>query len=371
MSKELSSIRFHLVIITALLTFGTIYFAKDVVLPIILGILLSLTLSPLIRLAGRVGIAPPVAAFFVTFSLAAAGGIGTYTLGGIVSSWVDEAPELSQQLRDKMSSILQSVEALQDASDEVENIAAPESENLQKVVVKQPGLLSSTLGSLASFGTSLLVGLVLALLLLASGDLFYAKLVETFPRLRDKKRALTIVHHIERAISRYLLSITLINAGLGLSIALSFYLLGVPQFYVWGAIAFLMNFVPYLGALIGVGLVSAFAIITFDELSFAMIVPSIYLILTTIEGQFVTPWLLGRRMELNTVSVFLTVIVWSWLWGVAGALIAVPILVAFKLICDNIDGWSSFSNFLGSKNSTCKSSAGDGFKKIKLEYSKN
>ena len=349
MSKELRSIRTLLAIITVFLAIGTIYFAKEVVLPVILGILLTLTLSPVIRWASRAGVAPPFSSFVLILSLAAAGGFGAYSLSGVVSSWVDEAPELSQRLKFKMSSILQSVEALQDASDEVESIATAGSENVQEVVVKQPGLLSSTLGSLASFGTSLLVGLVLALLLLASGDLFYAKLVESFPRLRDKKRALKIVHHIERAISNYLLSITLINAGLGLSIALTLFLLGVPQFYVWGTMAFLLNFVPYIGAIIGVGLVGAFAIITFDDLSFAILVPVIYLALTTIEGQLITPWLLGRRMELNTVSVFLTVIVWSWLLGVAGALIAVPILVALKVICDNIDGWSPLGNFLGSR----------------------
>jgi predicted PurR-regulated permease PerM len=200
---------------------------------------------------------------------------------------------------------------------------------------------------LRTIGSTLAVALVLASFLLASGDLFYLKLVQSFPTMSGKKRALTMVYDIERRVSHYLLTIALINAGLGIGIGSVLTLLGMPYAYIWGIAAFLLNFLPYLGAITGVVLVAGLSIITFDSFSYALLAPAAYLTLTTIEGNFVTPTLLGRKLELNTVAVFLTVVLWGWLWGIAGALVAVPFLVVFKVVADNVDGMGIVSNFLG------------------------
>lgn len=347
---DLGKIRQILTVILLLMVFTTIFFAKDVVLPIVLAMLLALTLSPLVRGAQRAGIAPPISAFVLIFSLAAGGGAGAYFMSGVVGGWIHDAPQLTSQLRVKLSSVARSVEAVKDATQKVDEITDSTAKNVPKVVVKEPGILSNTISNVANFGTSLAVGMFLALIIMASGDLFYAKLVEAFPRMQDKKRVLRIVYDVERRISRYLLSITFINAGLGVAVALALYALGVPYFYIWGVVAFSFNYLPYLGAVIGAALVGAFAVITFDNLYYAALVPLSYLTLTTIEGQLITPYLLGRRMELNTVSVFLTVIFWAWLWGVPGALMAVPILVVLKVVCDNVEGLSTLGNFLSARN---------------------
>ena len=165
--------------------------------------------------------------------------------------------------------------------------------------------------------------------------------------MSGKKRALTAVYDIERKVSRYLLTITLINAGLGLAIGTTLGLLGLEFAYVWGIAAFLLNFVPFVGGVTGTALVGVYSIVFFDSISYALIAPVAYLALTTIEGQFVTPTLVGRRLEMNTVAVFLTVVLWGWLWGVLGALVAVPFLVVFKVICENFEGLETFANFLG------------------------
>jgi predicted PurR-regulated permease PerM len=156
-----------------------------------------------------------------------------------------------------------------------------------------------------------------------------------------------MVYDIERRVSHYLLTIALINAGLGICVGIVLTVLGMPYPYIWGIAAFLLNFLPYLGALTGVALVAALSIVTFDSFSYALLPPLAYLTLTTLEGNVVTPMLLGRRLELNTVAVFLTVVLWGWLWGVAGALVAVPFLVVFKVIADNIEGMEVIGNFLG------------------------
>eukprot|EP00919_Chromeraceae_sp_WS-2016_P001245 GHVR01003147.1.p2 GENE.GHVR01003147.1~~GHVR01003147.1.p2 ORF type:complete len:181 (+),score=29.22 GHVR01003147.1:1-543(+) len=154
------------------------------------------------------------------------------------------------------------------------------------------------------------------------------------------------VYDVERRVSRYLLTITLINGGLGVAIGLYLAALGMPAPYVWGLAAFLLNFLPYIGGFIGSVLVGAYAIVTFDTVSYAILAPIGYQILTGIEGQLVTPYLVGRRLELNTVAVFLTVVFWGWLWGMAGALVAVPFLVVFKVICDNVTALHIVANFL-------------------------
>ena len=183
--------------------------------------------------------------------------------------------------------------------------------------------------------------------LLASGDMFQHKLVRSFTRFGDKKRALRISHDIERQISRYLGAITVINAGLGVAVGLAMWAVGIPYPYIWGVAAFSLNYLPYLGAMTGVAAIAAVSLITFDTTAQMIVPPVVYLILTSIEGQMVTPWLIGRHLSLNAAAVFIAVIFWAWLWGFAGALMAVPFLVAFKVACDNIPALTSIGLFLG------------------------
>ncbi|MEY8880266.1 AI-2E family transporter [Donghicola sp. XS_ASV15] len=347
MESEVHRIRLLLTGIFLLFAFGTFYFAKDLILPVALGILLTLTMSPVVRAGRRFGIGAPVTAVMVMVSITIAGAFAVYMLAGVVGTWIDDAPEISRELKTRLASVLRSVETVQEASEEVGKMAAPSTEGAETVVLQQPGLLTATIGSLASFGTSLIVGLVLAMLLLASGDLFYSKLIDLYPRLTDKKRTLQVLYSIERGISRYLLSITIINAGLGIAVGLSMWALGLPYPFVWGSFAFALNYLPFMGAMAGTVLIAGFAIITFDSLSYAILIPATYLGLTSLEGQILTPLILGRNMKINTVSVFLSVIVWTWLWGVAGALIAVPILMVFKAICDHLENWQAIGSFLG------------------------
>lgn len=329
--------------------FSAMFFAKDILLPIVLGILLSLTLSPLVRSLGRIGLPAPASSFLIVFGVAASVGLTLFFLSGTLSAWVDDVPRITNELKWKLEGINDSVQAVQEATDQVEEIANGTENDVQKVVLQQPGFMNAAVSNLASFGTSLIVGLILALFILSSGDLFYEKIVAAFPRLSDKKKALAIVYDIERRISHYLLAITLINLGLGCAVAIAMSIIGVPYAVAWGMAAFFLNYLPFVGGLVGTIGVAAYAIVSFDSLSYAILAPVTYQMLTTIEGQFLTPFLLGRRLQLNIVSVFLTVILWGWLWGIPGALMAVPILVLVKVICDHIDGLTTFGNFLSAR----------------------
>jgi predicted PurR-regulated permease PerM len=169
--------------------------------------------------------------------------------------------------------------------------------------------------------------------------------------MSEKKRALRVVYDVEREISRYLLTVALINAGLGVAIALGLWALGMPNPMLWGATAALLNFLPYIGALMNMVLVGIIALISFDSLAYAMLAPAFVLLCNIVEGQFITPMIVGRRLEINSVAIFIAIAFWSWMWGFVGALLAVPLLVIVKVFCDHFDGLANFGNFLSAQQS--------------------
>jgi len=359
--KDIAAIRRLLEVLVLIALFVTAYFAKDLLLPILLGFLLALTLSPLIRSLEKLGVAPPLGAVLLIGFV----GLIIFVLAGLsagtVATWADDIPSMGNEIRRKLQGWVQTVENVRSATEQVEQITAENGAGgaAEEVVVKQPGLLNNAMNTGARIGGTVAVALVLALFLLASGDMFYLKLVQSFQTFTGKKRALKAVYDVERRVSRYLLTITIINAGLGISVGLYLFALGLPVPYVWGLAAFLLNFLPYIGGVIGAVLVGAYAIATFDSLGYAILAPIGYQILTGIEGQFITPYLVGRRLELNTVAVFLTVVFWGWLWGIAGALVAVPFLVVFKVICENVTALNMVGNFLDKSSPDIMAAAAD------------
>ncbi|OIQ33707.1 MAG: AI-2E family transporter [Alphaproteobacteria bacterium MedPE-SWcel] len=345
--QNLVLIRNFLAFIVVICAAVVLFFAKDVVLPFVLGILIALTLRPLTRGVERYGVPPIVSAVLLILAVAVTVAGGIYLLSGPVSEWIDQAPRMRAELEHRLRDIMTSLETVRQASEQVEDIAAStEDTDVVKVAIDQPGIVTSTALDMVSLATTSLVALVLALFLLASNDIFYVKIVESFPNLSEKTRALRIMYSIEQRISRYLLSITLINAGVGVVVATCMWVIGMPQPALWGAIAFLFNFLPYIGALTGIALCGAVSLVTFPSLSYAMLAPLAYMLATAIEGQCVTPIVLGRRLNLNAVAVFSAVVLWAWMWGIAGALMAVPLLVCLKSMCDHIPALAVVGNFL-------------------------
>jgi len=196
------------------------------------------------------------------------------------------------------------------------------------------------------FGLTVLI--VLLYFLLASGDLFLRKLVHVLQKLEDKKRAVKILREIEDSISKYLITVAIINACLGTVAGLVFWALGMPNPALWGALAFLLHFIPYLGALAEIVIVGMVALATFPNLGHAMLVPLAYLCLAIAEGNFITPYIMGRRMTLNPVVIFIGVTFWGFLWGILGIFLAVPAVVMFKIFCDHIEPLAPIGEFLGS-----------------------
>lgn len=354
--KDLQSIRRSLLVLAIIATFCALYVARDLFLPIAAAVLLALTLSPVVRTFSRFGLPAPLSAFILIASTGMVLIIAAYLLSGPITTFVAQAPQMGTELRYKLGGLLEAMRLIQEAGKHVEDLggngaAAP------KVAIEQPGLVVFAAGTTATIISLSLVAFVLAFFLLASGDLFYIKLVESVPTFSDKRRAVGIMRAIERQMSHYLLTVTMINAVLGLCLGIAMYLVGMPNPMLWGALGFALNFVPFIGAIVGTLAVAAVGVLTFSPLAFGLIPAALYLTITTIEGHLVTPTIVGRRMELNTVSVLLALIVWSWLWSIPGALMAVPFLVLLKVIADKTEGMQTLGNFLGTHTAREKTAA--------------
>lgn len=349
--RSLRAIRFGVIGLFLIALVGLLYFARDFLLPVVLAFLFALTLSPIVRFLQKRGIAPVITALVLVILLLGAFSSAAFLLSGPVSEWIDAAPEISRKVQQKLAALRTPVEAVVEASEQVETLAeGTSSETVQKVVVQQPGLLSKAADTLFGGLSMAAVTFVLLLFLLASGTLFYEKMIGVLPTFRDKKRALTIAYDVEREVSHYLLTITAINAALGLFLALTMTLIGMPNPVLWGVAAALLNFIPYIGAFAGITMVGLVALISFESISYAVIPPLVYMTVAVIEGQFLTPVLLGRRLELNSVAIFIFVALWTWLWGIVGAIIAVPLLVSIKVFCDHFEGLAAFGEFLAARS---------------------
>jgi len=327
-------------------------YAGAFVLPVLLAVMLALILRPIVRFLARRGIPEIVTSGGLVLSVIAAAGLGFYFLSAPVSALITDLPRIANRIETKLTDFRTTSEHIQAITDKIEKITKQDAQRpaeVQKVEVAQPGLLSSFAANAPDAAARGLFTLVLLLFLLSSGDMLYAKIVRAMPTLTDKKRALGIALDIERELSRYLGTIALINSGLAICVGLALWALGVPNPVLWGVLAGVLNFIPYVGSLVGIILVATVAAGTMPTLSQAAMAPLAYLALTTIEGQFITPVLVGRRLALNPVTLFLGIAFWGWLWGVIGMLIAVPLMVAVKIFCSHIEGLATISDFLSTE----------------------
>jgi predicted PurR-regulated permease PerM len=328
-------------------------FARDFVLPVVLAFLIALTFRPAIRVLARHRIPEWLAASgFITIIVLVAASLG-FALVNPVANFIRDAPAYAQTFTIKLRALRGSIQSVLNLAEKLQDVAQPATTaTVQEVIVREGpplGYIGQFTGySMGVFSTVGLT-LIIAAFLMASGDLFYAKLVRVLPTLRDKKTALRIVYDVEKEVSSYLLIITGVNAALGVVVGFNFYILGMPTPLLWGVVVFSLNFVPYVGAVLGIGIAAFIAFVSFESLSYAALIPLSYAFWNGIENQFVTPLFLGRRLRLNAVAILVAVTFWTWIWGIAGTIIAVPILVSVKIFCDHLESLSGIGEFLSEK----------------------
>lgn len=338
--------------------------AKNFLVPIVMAFLLSMVFGPIRRLLDRRGIPSGVSALMIVATLLMLF-FGLLTALSLpVTTWVENAPRIEQKIRVKITDLSQSFHKLSQANERIQE-ATQTGPKVRQVEVKDTGVATSVAMFAPGVLTQFVFTFVLLLFLLASGDMFYEKLVHVMPTLKDKRRAVRIAYSIERKLSRYLMTITAINVSLGIAVGLAMWLLGMPNPLVFGVIAFVFNYIPYLGALAGILVAGSVALVTFDGLAWSAVTAGVYFGLTAIEGQLVTPYFVGRRLQLNTVVVFIAVSFWAWLWSAVGMIVAVPLLVAIKTFCEHVDTLNGLGHFLserGAESDTPSGPAGNGGK---------
>lgn len=329
--------------------FYTMYFARAVLLPVVLALLLSYLFRPIVRALSKVGIRPSAGAAIVLLSAVAGIGYGISFLSTPAAGWIEKAPYGLQQLQSKLLPLRKPMEQVARAGGEIDKLTSPTdgaATPTMAVAVKQNRLADALYGRTPEFAVSAVLLLILLYFLLSYDAVFLGKVLKLMPTLEDKKRALSIAHQIESHISRYLLTITLINIGLGTAVGTTVWLLGLSNPIMWGVLVAVLNFVPYLGALTGILCMTIGAVLSYDSLGYAMLFPASYLFIATIEGNFVTPYVMGRSLTLNPVIILLSLTFWGWMWGIAGVILAVPILAAFKIFCAHIEQMEPVAEFL-------------------------
>lgn len=329
-----------------ILLIGAMFYARSFFLPLVLAMLITITFSPLVRHLGRWGIPAGVAAVGIVLVMG-------LTIAGIaaimarpVATMVADAPTVVAEVRERFAFLRAPFTMLNDAVHQLETMGADTSGEPERVVVSQPGLLAWAAGTAADIGTTLGATLLLALFLLAFSNLLRHKLVHVLPVLSEKKKSLRVLRDIENEVSRYLLTITAINSVFGICVGLAVFILGLPNPLLWGVAAGLLNFIPYVGGLVGMTTMVAVSIVTFPTLTMAALPPLAYLGIQLAESNFITPMILGRRLELNTVAILIFLALASWMWGIVGAVIGVPLLVVVKVFCDNFPSLAPLAEFL-------------------------
>ncbi|MEO8139503.1 MAG: AI-2E family transporter [Gemmatimonadota bacterium] len=336
--------------ITGLFALAVVYtlsIARELLLPIVLALFLALLLTPLVRLLHRIHIRGILAPALVLLLLLAGISVAMYELWTPASEWVARAPQDLKKLDTKVRKLLHSLENVTRTAATVDQMTdvGPTSDTPQ-VAIKEPTVSELILGGAWHFTANLLITLVLAFFFLSTGGGLLRKLPRILPR-EHAERFLIIVHEAESQISRYLVSVTAINAILGLITAVIMALFGMPTPVLLGVVAAVLNFMPYIGPVIMAGLLGMVALITLPDVGQALLPPLAYLALHALEANFLTPLLLGRRLPLNPLAIFLGFMFWLWIWGVPGAVLSVPILVTVKVICDRTERLAVVGELLG------------------------
>jgi predicted PurR-regulated permease PerM len=338
------------------------YFARSVVIPILLAWFCSMMLKPPVRLLRQCRVSTPLGAALVVSVVVFALGYGAVHLGEPALHWLSTAPDNLPRIRQKFHHILRPAVTLSEAASSVGHLNATPATGAtpQPVEVKDNHVVSTVFTWTGSLLAGIGETIALLFLLLAFGDMFMHRVVRILPTLSEKKQAVEMSRQIHFHVSKYLCSVAVVNICFGAVIALGLSLLGMPNAMMWGGVAALANFIPYFGPVAGMLLIGVGGLLAFDTLGKGLMPAALYLIVHLLEANFITPVVLGRRFTLNPVIIFITLIFCIWLWGIVGALLAMPILVTLKVVCDHIPALASLGELLsGSQTAALKPSAAD------------
>jgi len=351
-----------LTVLAVLATILVLQYAQSMIIPIVLAVLVSYALEPIVATLARWRIPRPIGAAVVLIALTVAGASLLYGLRGEATAIIEQLPEAARRVRRMVEadrpSTANAIQQVQKAATELEkaaNAAAPPppASGAQRVQVEAPRfsvtdyLLAGSVGVAAAVGQLVLI-LFLVYFLLASGDLYRRKMVKIAgPSLTKKKVTLQILSEIDRQIEAFLLVQIFTSTVVAIATWLTFRALGVNQAGLWGVLAGIFNSIPYFGPVLVTGGTAAVAFLQFGNLPMAALVSGASLLITSLEGFLLTPWLTSRASSMNAVAIFVGLLFWGWVWNVWGMLLAVPMLMVLKAICDHVEDFQPIGELLG------------------------
>lgn len=315
-----------------LLGIAALHFSAALIIPVFAALVVGSMTGPLIDALRERSIHPVITALLLLTAVLALFYLLLVFLSAPVAGWITRAPEIGDMLRQKLAFLERPTAALRNLRDAVTG----KDDTAISVGVKQD-MLQTAIG---------LITPAVSQLLLFAGTLFFfmadrrrikQRIAASFPNREARLKALHIFSDAEDALRRYMLLVTAINLGLGLATTVAMFLLGVPSFYLWGLLAFILNYIPYLGPAIVASVLFIVGVISFPTLQQAMLPAAVFVGIATIEGHFLTPSLIGRHLTLRPFVIFLSLAFWTWLWGPAGAFLAAPLLIVVLVVLGEIE----------------------------------
>jgi len=353
--KDLRILTRSVLVILAILCTSACYVAQNVLVPLVLGVLLSLLLSPLVTFLERLHV-PRVIGSLLMVLLIVGGIVGAISrLAGPAQIWMANAPATFRSIEQRLHHLREPINQAREATQKLEDMTQAPGEKV--VVTERPGVLADVLAGTPHALGSIVVVLLLVYFFLSSGNTFLRRLVEVSPALSEKRVVVGIARGIQQEMSGYLLTVSMINLGVALATAFAMALLGVPNALLWGTLAGLLNFAPYVGPAITLVTLALVGLSTFPSLGHALAVPGTFFAIVLLEGQFISPFVIGRRLAINPVIVFVWLLLWGALWGVIGVLLAGPLLACFRILCQHLPSLSAISVLMG--DSRAEVSIGD------------
>jgi predicted PurR-regulated permease PerM len=359
------------VALSVLAVLGLIFllrYAKELFVPVVLAILIAYALDPVVTTLTRIRIPRIVASIAVVLGLLLGTGYGLYALRHQAIAAIESLPEAAQKLRQKIQELQKgpddstsAITKIQQAAKALEKTAAEAAgttkspRGVTRVQIEEPVFRANdylwfgSLGLLTALGQAVMVAF-LVFFILASGDLFKRKLVRVIgKRLSEKRVTLESINEINAQIERFLLIQVLTSVLVGVGTALALWMYGVNQPAAWGLAAGVFNSVPYFGAIIVTAGLALVAFLQFGSLSIAIQIAGVALVITSLEGFLLTPALMGRAARINGVAMFLSLLFWSWIWGIIGMIVAVPLMMVLKTVCDRVENLQPIGELLGER----------------------
>lgn len=342
--RNLRGIRLVLEAMLVLALLYTATITRALLIPLVLAAFIGLALNPIVAAGARHRLPRWLCASVLMIALIGAIGSGIGMLAQPAMGWFHDAPREIRSFVPKLEHLTQPLEAANRATQTLVN------GHQVREAPPQPADVAITVWDLVSNAPKVLAAVLTVVLLvfffLVYGELLLRRLVEIAPNFRYKRHSVSIVRSIQHEVSRYILTTVLINLSLGALTAAMLWRLHVPDPLLWGAVAMLANFIPYVGAIVTTTVLLLVGLIHFDELAQAMLPALCFAVLTAFEGNLITPMILGRRMRISPIAILIWLLIWGWLWGVPGALLAVPMLTSAKLIAAHVRGWEWFAHIV-------------------------